>query len=824
MFLRFSLSALLKTSFCLLVLFAFTYLTQAQSPALATTIKGKVVDSLKNTPLALVTVSLIEYETKNTIKKTITKEDGSFELKGMVIKKYSLSFSAVGIASKTIELIAFPTNGSAIIDAGIVLLTPLAAGLDEVVVKTAIAKPIIKQEVDRISYNVQSDPENVSNTVLEMLRKVPMVSIDGSDNIKLKGSGNFKILINGKPSAMIAKNPSDVFKSMPASNIERIEVITTPPAKYDAEGLAGIINIITKSKIGEGYNGNLSTRYNTAYGSGVNFNGTLKQGKVGLSGYMGYNKWLKEITTQNTYSNSTYSPIVSSLNQGNSNAQGNNNFYGSAELSYEIDTLNLFTGSIETFNGKNKNTILQHSLLKDAGQSTLQQFALGNDRNNHFEGTDLALNYQIGFKADKDRLLTASYKYSSQLNDQKAETRYSQRFNYATPDFNQANNSGNKEHTAQIDYVHPHKKLNIEAGLKGIFRNNFSDFIFEQYDSVGKGFVALAAQTNNFSYLQNIYSGYNSYELKLTEWVAKAGLRLEHTTVDAHFSSLGSNSVSQNYQNLVPSFSLLRKFKASYSINFGYSQRIERPGIWQLNPFVDKTNPQSINYGNPDLKPVTNHSFEMNYSNFKKGSLNIGLSYTMANNTIENVTFIRTDTVSASTFQNAGKNRGLGLTLNSNYPITKKLNIDVNAQLLHVWLTGVYLGELYSNKGFQGHCFVNTGYQFEKGFHAGFDIGYDSRYVLLQGKDNEYFSISLSGSKDFLNKKATISIYLSDPFFDYRNMDSYSSSSTFSQRNTYQNVGRRGGISFRYKFGKFSGSIKKNERGISNNDVSGGRR
>jgi hypothetical protein len=242
-----------------------------------------------------------------------------------------------------------------------------------------------------------------------------------------------------------------------------------------------------------------------------------------------------------------------------------------------------------------------------------------------------------------------------------------------------------------------------------------------------------------------------------------------------------------------------------------------------LNPFVDRTNPQNISFGNPDLKPVTNHSFELNYSNFKKGSLNIGLSYTMANNTIEYVTSIRADTISSSTSQNVGKNRGLGVTVNSNYPITKKFNIDVNAQLLHVWLTGVYLGELYNNKGFQGHCFVNTGYQFEKGFHAGFDIGYDSRYVLLQGKDNEYFSISLSGSKDFLDKKATISIYISDPFIDYRNMDSYSSSATFSQRSTYQNVGRRGGISFRYKFGKFSGSIKKNERGISNTDASGGR-
>ncbi len=785
-------------------------------------IKGIVLDSIKKTPLALATVSLLEEGGKNVIKKTLTKEDGSFELKGIPMKPYELAVSAVGYGVKNLPLLSFPNTSTPTIDIGSVMLGMVAKGLEEVVVSSTVAKPIIKQEVDRISYNVQSDPENVANNVLEMLRKVPMVSVDGSDNIRLKGSGNFKILINGKPSAMVAKNPSDVFKSMPASNIERIEVITTPPAKYDAEGLAGIINIITKSKIGEGYNGNVSTRYNTAYGSGININGTLKQGKFGLNGYVGYNKWLYPITTQNTFTNETFSPIETKLQQASSNRQDNNNLYGNGEISYEIDSLNLITGSIESYNGNNSQNRNQASMLKNA-TTVLQQFDLGMVNKSEYNGTDLAVNYQRGFKADKDRLLTTSYKYSNQSNEQDGNTRYGQRFNYAVPDFNQFNHSGNKEHTAQIDYVHPHKKLTIEAGIKGIFRNNFSDFSFEQYDGSSKKFETVAAQTNNFDYLQNIYSAYNSYEWKQKDWVVKSGLRLEITTIDARFSSFGSTPVTSNYNNLVPSFSVLKKFKGSHSLNFGFSQRIERPGIWQLNPFVDKTNPQYISYGNPDLKPVTNNSFELNYSNFKKGSINVGLAYSFANNTVEYVAAISSDTITVNTYQNAGKNRGLGLTLNTNYPITKKLSLDVNAQLLHVWLTGVYLGNFYDSKGFQGHCFVTGSYNFDNGFHFSTDIGYDSRYVLLQGKDNEYFYTSFTGSKDFMQKKANISINVSDPFFQFRDMDSYSSSATFNQRSTYQNIGRRLGISFRYKFGKFSGSIKKNERGISNNDVSSGR-
>ena len=157
-------------------------------------------------------------------------------------------------------------------------------------------RPVIKREIDGISYDVTADPESVALNVLDMMRKVPLLSVDASDNIKLKGSGNYKILINGKESALVAKNPSDVLKAMPATNIERIEVITTPPAKYDAEGLAGIINIITKKNIDQGYNIGINGRYNTVWGPGINLNGTLKQGKFGLSAFAGYNVHRKQTT------------------------------------------------------------------------------------------------------------------------------------------------------------------------------------------------------------------------------------------------------------------------------------------------------------------------------------------------------------------------------------------------------------------------------------------------------------------------------------------------------------------------------------------------
>ncbi len=805
----------------LLIITGILLVASLHTKSLAQTgiIKGNVTDSIKKSPLPYTTLSLIDKATNQAVRTTLTKDNGNFEFKSLPIKTYLLQVATVGYQNKNIVLPSFDTSGT-VINVGEIQLATASTNLNEVVVSTTVVKPIIKQEVDRISYDVQADPENNATNVLDMLRKVPMVSVDASENIKLKGSGNYKILINGKPSALVARNPSDVFKSMPASNILKIEVITTPPAKYDAEGLAGIINIITKKNVDQGYNGSISTKYNTLYGYGINVNGTWKQGKFGLNGYLGYNARDKTLQTTNGYTNNIISPVVSYLSQNGVNNYRGDNTYGSLETSYEFDSLNLLTVSGELYLNDNKNYYSSTSTLENANHSIQQSYSLGNNGKSSYNGGDGSVDYQLGFKKNKDQLLTASYKYSSQVSDQHANILYAKMYHYNVPNYNQYNNSGTTEHTAQLDYVHPLKKITVEAGVKAILRNNFSDFRNDDYDSASKQYIIVPSQTNNFGYQQNVYSIYNSYELKLDKFVVKAGLRVEQTTVDADFASVG-NTAKQNYYNWVPSVSMQRKFNGSNSITLGYTKRIQRPGIWQLNPFVDRSNPLVLNEGNPDLQPVINHSIEMNYTNSKKGSITVGLAYSFANNTVENVTSVTKDTITISTYKNVGENRGLGLTLNANYPITKDLNISINSQLLHVWLKGTYNGELYNNSGFQGHCFVNTSYNFKHDFHVGFDIGYDSRYVLLQGRDNEYFYASFSASKDLLKKKLNFSIYAGDPFIETRKVDFYTNTSSFNQYNYDVNYGRRINFTLKYKFGQLGSSIKKNERSISNDDVSG---
>ncbi|WCT12990.1 TonB-dependent receptor domain-containing protein [Mucilaginibacter jinjuensis] len=802
----------MKTYLSLLALLCLGFYASAQSTQ---TIRGVILDSLKKQPMGYVTVALRHTKTNLPVKSMLSKDNGSFEFTGLPMKSYQLVLASVGFKNKVIDI----DSTKKVINLGEIQLAASTSSLNEVSV-TAV-RPIVKQEVDRIAYDVQADPSNKVETALDMMRKVPLVSVDASDNIKLKGNTDYKILINGKPSSLVARNPSDVLKAMPASNIEKIEVITTPPAKYEAEGLAGIINIITKKNADQGYNGSWTTRYNTVWGLGSNLNATVKQGKFGLNGYIGFNRQNKQ-TTQFGNTTNTFIPVVSSLQQTGTNYRdGGRNNYGSAELSYEIDTLNLLTGNIESYTYKFNQRSEQNTGQYDGDDVIQQGYRLANASSGNYHGTDLGLNYQLGFKHNKEQLLTMSYKYSSNGSTQDAANIFTERFNYGLPNYNQYNNSGTREHTVQVDYVQPVKKVTIEAGGKAILRKNFSDFTSDTLNTITNQYVNNTLQTNNFDYQQNVYSGYNSYQVKWTKWTLKGGLRLEHTNVDAHFTSIGSVA-TQDYNNLIPSVSIQRQLKSS-SINFGFSNRISRPNIWQLNPFIDASNPKYINVGNPALRPVVNHSFELNYSNFAKGSITGGISYSYANNTIQSVTTIRPDTVSVTTYQNVGQNKRLGANLNVNYPITKKLNLNINSQLVYVWLKGTANNIFYSNKGIQGYIFGNAGYKFEKGWRVGVDGGVDSRYVLLQGKDNYWAGGSLSASKDFLKEKANIGIYVSNPWKKFRTNDSYNRTNEFEQTNFNQNYYRNIGFSFTYKFGRLNSQIKKNQRGIENDDSSGNR-
>ena len=778
------------------------------------TVKGTVADSLTSKVAEYITLAIKKDGV--VIKTAISAADGGFAVTAVPFGKYTLTATATGYLAKTVafELTAEKQE----FDAGKMLLGAQVNTLSDVSV--VAMRPIIKQDVDRITYDTQADPESKVLTVLDMMRKVPLLSLDADDNIKLKGSDNYKILINGKPSAMLDRSPKDVLRGMPASSIQKIEVITTPPAKYDSEGLSGIINIITNKKIDNGYNGSLNVRYQAPVGGpslGGNF--AYKKGKLGINAYGGTGQYKSpEVELLNQRSTTGTNPSEL-LNLGR-RVFNNVYRYGGADISFELDTLDLFTVGFNPYSGFFDATNNQVFSLTTPGQ--VSAYNLQNKNRYDWKGLELSFNYQRGFKSNKDRLLTFSFKSNGGSNPQSNALTFTNRQNYTDPDYVQANDSRQNEKTVQIDYVQPVKKLNIEGGLKGILRDNSSNFEYKAFNSQTGQFEIDPARTNMFNNKQNVVAAYNSYTYSLTSMVFKAGVRIEETFVKADFISTASN-LNTDYFNIIPSFSVNRKFKDQSSLNFGYTQRIQRPGIYNMNPFVDRSIPNYESTGNPDLKAVLANNFELTYSKFTKGTVNIGVSYNFANNTIQNVAVYDPATgITRSSYGNVGRDKSLTSNLNVSYPLTAKWNASLSGNVGYTWLEGTINGVLTKNEGMKGYAYLSTGYKFEKQWKANASFNYSAPYVTLQGKSGEYFYMSFSGSKELVKDKLTLSAAVNNPFSKFRYYENYIEGPNFTQKYRSQSYNRSFSLSLNWKFGGLTDEIKKSKRSISNDDVKSG--
>jgi outer membrane receptor protein involved in Fe transport len=774
-------------------------------------IKGTVADSVTHKPLEFITVALKKGNV--VIKSALTDATGNFSFK-TAPAPYTITIIALGYVPKTKSFDM--DKNSETIDLGAILIAAQSNKLDEVSITAD--RPLIKQEVDRISYDIQADPESKVLTALDMMRKVPLLSLDADDNIKLKGSGNYKILINGKPSGMMVRNPKDVLRSMPASSIQKIEVITTPPAKYDSEGLSGIINIVTTKKIDNGYNGSLNLREQVPFGPGIGGNITAKFNKFGFNAYVGsgiYDAPETEILSSRV----TTGDFPSSLSNNGTRDNKNSNSYGGAELSYEIDSLNLLTAEFSPYGGYFKGINTQFFKLSDGTTNTTYDLLTNNKYN--WSGFESTINYQRGFKSNRDRLLTFSYKLSNNSNPQNNDLVFTNRQNYNDPNYRQYNDSRSKEQTIQVDYIHPIKKLTIEGGIKGILRDNKSNFETRTFNEGDGTYVPDPTRTNTFNNNQDILGAYNSYTYNLKNWGFKGGVRLEGTFVSADFIST-SSTVKTDYFNVIPTISINHKFKNTSTINLGFTQRIERPGIYNLNPFVDRVSPNFESTGNPDLEAVLSNNFDLSYNTFKKGNINIGLSYSFANNTIQNVSiYDETTKITRSTYFNIGKNKAVSTNLNVTYPVTTKWNVSLNGNFGYTWIEGSIDGKLAKNDGVLGYFSVSTGYKFEHNWRLNCNFNYSAPEVLLQGRSSPYTYIGFSGSKDIIKDKLSISAGLNNPFSKYRYYRVDIEGVNFVQSYRGQNYNRTFSASLNWKFGRLKDAVAKSRRSIKNDDQKG---
>lgn len=829
-----------KLLYLVLVLMMTVPLCAQNQNAADYTIKGQVVDSLSNETVPYATLSIaLANAPQKAIKLLACDDDGKFTTTLKQPGTYIMSMQSLGKlpAVKRFTL----SEGKKSLNLGKLFMNDDTQQINEVTV--VAQKPLVTVEVDKITYSLDDDPEAKTNNALEMFRKVPMITVDGEDKIQLKGSSNYKIYMNGKPSNLLSgENASDVLKSMPASSIKNIEVITDPGAKYDAEGVGGIINIITSKNAMQGYTGTVRANASTLGSFGGGGYVSLKVGNLGLTANYGYNNrnspWNDSHSERETDEDRLAEGRPTKLiEDGRSKYKGPFQ-YGYLEASYEIDTLNLISVGANLFRGKSKNLSELDAVLNPLGDefnsSPIYKFHRNSVSEGTFGSTDLNVDYQHS-TSKKDELLTVSYRFSQSPNDSESNTELSDVVNYYLsneyPKWN-INDASTIEHTGQIDYTTPlFNKQTLEAGVKYINRQNKSNTLEQIYNDSTKMWEDHSRDNSQFRHTQHIYSAYLGYLIRLNKFGIKAGVRAEGTSLKAEFARKPDMDFSTNYFDVVPNATLTYQIDMSTQIRLGYNMRIQRPGIWYLNPYINDVDPQNISQGNPNLDSEKSNNVNLNFSKFtQKFSINASLSYTFVNNPIERYSFTADFPVDDprsqyngamwNTYDNIGKKQQVGMFLYGNWSPTTWFRIYMNGGLDYTDLKAPTLD--LKKDGVSGRVFAGTQFTLPKDFRINLNGGYFSPWIMLQGKQSPFYFAGLNVSKDFLKKKLSVSVGANNPFWKTMKMEMTTNGEGFRNVSTNWRSAREFRFSVSYRFGTMKGQIKKVRRGISNDDSKGG--
>jgi outer membrane receptor protein involved in Fe transport len=785
---------------------------------------GLVIDSLTNDPVPYATVAVAFTEAPaQYVNAVVCDGDGKFEMQLKTSGSYVMTIQSVGINTVVKPFVLTEANKKE--DFGKVYVAENVQSIGEVTVSAQ--RPLVKVEIDKIIYNMEDDPEAKVNNTLEMLRKVPMVTVDGEDKIQLKGASNFRIFINGRPSTLLSgQNVSDVLKSMPANTIRNIEVITDPGAKYDAEGIGGIINIVTSRNLFQGYQGSIMVSTGTFGNFGGSAYLSVKTGKLGLTGSFFYTDYPRPWGKQESESENYYNPQY--YKENGSGMYKNNTIYmlGNLEASYEFDTLRLLSLGVNLLNGKTNN--LTEITFAMFDQSGTEQYSYKNEgnTNNVMGTTGINLDYQRSTRK-KGEYYTLSYQFNKLPNDNGIYSR-ARDITGEMPlniRLNQwyDNHANTVEHTGQIDYTNPlNQQHSIEAGLKFILRQNISEVKHYELGADGTR-EELPSTDNDFEHISNIYAGYAGYAFKAEKFGLRTGVRAEGTMQDVKFRFDKSRNFSVDYYNVVPSITVSYQPKPAQTIRAGYNLRISRPSIWYLNPYVNDTDPYNISYGNPELVPEKSNSFNLNYSYFStKITLNLSASYSYVNNAIESYTFIDDDQteVKQQTYKNIGRSQRTGIYVNAGWTPVQKLRLNFNGGLNYADLKSAEWDA--SNSGLTGNGAITAMLTLPKDFRINANGMYMARTIMLQGEQSGYFYLYLTASKDFLQKKMSVSIMCMNPFTKNLKVTGSTASDYYASRYTVFFPMREIRIGISYRFGNMKEGINKIQRGITNDDVKSG--
>lgn len=784
-------------------------------------VKGFLLDSLTHQGEPYATIRVYQQKKMATpVAMNVTNMEGAFQLEVKGKGEHVILFTSVG---RTDVIRTFNIKDNSPIDLGTLYISDNVTQLGNV--EVVAQKPLVKMTVDKMSYSVSDDVDAKTNTVLDMLRKVPMVTVDGSDNITVNGSSSFKVFVDGKPSVMMSSNPSQIFKNMPASSVQNIEVVTNPGAKYDAEGVGGVLNLImnkqaaTKDGSMDAYNGTIRAMINNKGEMGGAYL-SLQKKKLSLSfnGNVAHNNVKNmEISTSREQLNATTGNSMMSYLQ-NADTKFDVQM-GNLSMGYEIDSLRLLSATFGLM-GYSTN-ITGNTQTNLSGGYYGSGFGYGGwskNKNTHYS-INGSVDYQRSFAGNKDKMLTVSYLISTAPDKGKTYN------NFNTDEENQYLNLTNRftnshkntiEHTIQLDYATPlGKTQHLDAGLKYILRNNSSKA--DYYTVKDNDYTWNSASSLDYSHNNDIMAVYVEHSATMGKISTKEGLRYEHTWQDVKYHYGNGENFKMNYGNLVPSANISYRINDRQNIGLAYNMRISRPGITMLNPYIDKSDPTALSYGNTNLETEKAHNINLVYNLFNpKWIVNLTLRESICNNAIDSYSFYN-DNLLNTTYGNIVRNHQTGLNAYINWNASKNTRITLNGGVSYVDLNSPTLG--LSNNGWQGNMMVGLQQTLPYKIRLSANMIASTKQYNLQGWSTGFNMLVGSLTRTFCKDRLSVSLSAITPV-----SNSKLELKTFSQGKDYVShmktkVPMQSLIfSVSYSFGK-QGSSKKAKHTIVNDDV-----
>lgn len=821
------------------LLFSFN-LSQAQETFL---LKGRVIDSISKSgvPFASVHITPIQKQNILEVVQQMADDKGNFELSLPQALRYRIEAKFVGKHMKTYTLTYQKLRAQ---KEFYIAMADDAEELRQVTVTAA--RPLVRMDVDRLAYNVKDDPMSGSENLQDMLRKVPLVTVDGEGNIQVRGRKDFAIYLNGKPSRMLSSNPKEVLQSIPAKTIKSIEVITEPGVRYDAEGVGAILNIITERAILDGYQGNISLS-----GSGVNPQTTesafftTKSGKLGITANVSHffriNQLVNENLQHGSYKDAGFDIDIKQY--GEPHKHRFNNFTGDINLTYDFNKYNLLSLSASTRIHPNSNlmrNIVETKYSTKEG-NLLHHQRLVIDHHNGRSTTELRADYEhtTDLKGESLTLSTQWVYDPYQSHTHSKGTTFTS--SPVTEGLQRSQTRGFfNEFTLQADYVRPlGEEIKVEGGLKSIFRGGNTHSLFEIFDSTNNQWKegTLFGQNQGLSgkpmlYKQNIYAAYaNATWRPIQPLSLSLGGRAEMGFVDVSFKDHSEANLKHKFLDLVPQFITTYQVNMTDQIKMSYHFRVKRPNLEQLNPYREQISKLLVQYGNPNLTNPRRHSIRLEYAHYTSTfNVSLATNFNFSNNRIYQYFFTLTDKegyqVINQSYSDQARSREVLLSLFSQYVPKPWVRIFLQGSAGYHVMDPTHIvlpnGAPYNNpiiKGYSYNGYLGSTFTLPKEWAITVGAG-------LYRSEPELNIPSVSVHYDFFNvtkslfkKRVNATFYTANLTAPWQTVHGFISFPGYEGAFLTKNSALAIGFHLSYNFGNLKSNIRKVSRTIRNDDL-----